>query len=285
MHEVVLSLDDKARSLGVSGLAVVLLLGSAGCLGEGGYDDITSVMSAVTVTGPSGHSYTFVPTPKTWDDANQSCFNAGLQLVSIKDATEDAWLLAKQRDPLVGGGGAFWFGYTDKFIESVWGWDDGMGNGYVNWQAGEPNNQNNEDCGQGNGFSNGKWNDLNCNNQLKFICEGPPRDPSPTNFQYGVGNTNNATQNYAQFAIDVEFDEIVTLDVCPPYGFLLQGDTYLRLFNPSNSAQVSENNNFCGTSSQLTFAGTVNPRGTYIIHGGCAGSGNCAATVGIRRTF
>lgn len=277
MHTIGSFFGNKMKSLGVGGLAALLLVGGAGCIGEG-EEDITHVSSALT--GPNGHTYTFVSTPRSYADAKSACMNAGAHLATITNATEDAWLLDQERNMF--GGGAWWFGYTDSAVEGVWRWDDGMGNGYVNWSPGEPNNQNNEDCGLHNSFTNGKWNDSNCANSFKYVCESGGADTMPKNFAYSATNTNNDTQNFAQWAVDLDLNRIVELTTCSPKGFVLTGDTYLRIFTPWNSVQAGENNNACGTTaSQITISGTFNPTGTYIIHGGCAGSGSCNATVNI----
>lgn len=43
-------------------------------------------------------------------------------------------------------------------------------NNYKYWGSGEPNNMGNEDCTEMN-KSDGKWNDINCNNKPKcFAC-------------------------------------------------------------------------------------------------------------------
>ena len=291
MYEIVSSFDNKVRSRGFGGLAVLLLLGGAGCIGEGGEDvtaitdttdisDITEVTSAIT--GPSGHDYRFFVTPATWNQARATCASlmGGYHLVTITTPQEDAWLLAQERTF----GGAWWFGYSDQSSEGAWRWSDSTTNGYVNWQPGEPNNQGNEDCGMHNGFTSGKWNDSNCNNSLRFVCENGT-DTQLTQLSWnGLENTNSATVNYLQFAFDLAFDTGITIGTCE-FNFGDRDDTYLRLFNPSG-VQVAENDDFCGwrgRASQISARGAVFPTGTYVIRAGCYANTKCDGTVQLMR--
>src|SRR3954469_14539987 len=101
MRKNAFCLDNKVRSPGFGGLALLLLLGAAGCVGEGD-EDITEVTSALV--GPNGHTQTFVLTNTTYLNASQSCINSGMHLATINNATEDAWIFGKENDPNVGGG-------------------------------------------------------------------------------------------------------------------------------------------------------------------------------------
>lgn len=284
MLERVFSIDKKVSSPGLGGLAVLLLLGGAGCADEAD-DDITQITSEVRVSGPNGHTYEFRTDAKTFQQAQAFCTTIGFHLADIRDATEDAWLLDQERR--VFGGGGWWFGYSDSMLEGTWRWSSGRGNGYVNWHAGEPNNATNEDCAVLNTFSDGKWNDANCNSVFRFVCEIGADTPLP-DFAYTLANTNNATVNYAQFALDITAGFGATIGTCGVPGSFGVFNTYLRLFNPSNSAQVAENNDFpnppCLSGSQLSLF-SVNPSqtGTYIIHAGCAANTNCIGKIGITR--
>jgi hypothetical protein len=275
---------DKGRALGFEGLAVLLLLGGAGCADEAD-DGVTETTSEVRVSGPNGHIYEFRTDAKNFQQAAEFCTSIGSRLADIRDATEDAWLLDQERR--VFGGGGWWIGYSDSFIEGTWRWSSGRGNGYVNWHAGEPNNQNNEDCAVLNQYTDGKWNDSNCNNAFRFVCEIGADTPLPQ-FGYTLSNTNNATVNYAQFALDITAGSGATIGTCGVPNSFGALNTYLRLFNPWNSAQVAENNDFpnppCAPGSELSLF-SVNPSqtGTYIIHAGCAANSTCVGIIGITR--
>jgi hypothetical protein len=291
MHEIVSAFDKKVSSLGIGGLAAFLLLGGAGCLGEGEDSDFAVVKSAddndiVEVTsaiiGPSGHDYRFFTTATNWFNAQQTCASlapaGSYHLVTITSAAEDAWLLNEERIR----GGQWWIGYNDRGSEGLWRWDRSIPNGYVNWHAGEPNNQGDEDCGHHNGFTDGKWNDSNCNNSFRFTCENGT-DTQQTQLSWNqLSNTNSATTNYLQFAIDIPFNTGATIGTCT-FGI---GDTYLRLMSPSG-VQVAENDDFpCGQNgrqAQISAGGAVNPNGTYVIRAGCYQNSTCDGTVEIQR--
>jgi hypothetical protein len=284
------SVMQRHSLLGFKRLAVILLVGGAGCAGEAGEEEeVTVTKSAIRVNGgPLGHSYEFrTGELLTWQEAQSFCTNIGWHLADIRDAAEDAWLLAQERSF---GGGTWWFGYNDAALEGNWRWSSGRSNGYVNWHVGEPNNSNNEDCAAHNAFTDGKWNDANCNNRFKFVCELGD-DGSPT-FSYNASNTNNDTANYAQWAVDITAGFGITVGTCGIAGSSGTMNTYLRLFNPWNSAQVAENNDFpnppCTSSTQTNgtlslFSYNSTQTGTYIIHAGCAGTGSCGGNVGITR--
>ena len=76
MLERVFSIDKKVSSLGFGGLAVLLLLGGAGCADEAD-DDITQITSEVRVSGPNGHTYEFRTDAKTFQQAQAFCTTIG----------------------------------------------------------------------------------------------------------------------------------------------------------------------------------------------------------------
>ena len=41
---------------------------------------------------------------------------------------------------------------------------------YTNWESGEPNNWDNEDC-INMSAANGEWNDIKCSDLRPFVCE------------------------------------------------------------------------------------------------------------------
>ncbi|XP_047502536.1 macrophage mannose receptor 1-like [Penaeus chinensis] len=77
----------------------------------------------------------------------------------------------KFRDPL-------WIGLVQK--TNGYGWSDGTGFDYVNWQDGEPNSES-EQCAEFYPGS-GNWNDAECSNTRAFICKILKiQDVEPTN--------------------------------------------------------------------------------------------------------
>ena len=115
----------------------------------------------------------------SWADASADCQAAGLQLASVQSAEQNALLLT------AAAGNSVWIGGTDAASEGRWVWSPtNTPLSYTNWNAGEPNNRGSEDCMQFYGDT-GKWNDLRCAKELKYVCQtacpvpSPPSPPPP----------------------------------------------------------------------------------------------------------
>ena len=65
-----------------------------------------------------------------------------------------------------------WIGLSDQWQENKWETPDRKATAYTQWNSGEPNNVNNEDCVEQR--SSGKWNDLPCSHKHPFICQFEP---------------------------------------------------------------------------------------------------------------
>ena len=102
----------------------------------------------------------------SWADASADCQAAGLQLASVQSAAQNVLLLTAAADNIV------WIGGTDAESEGAWVWSpSNTPLSYINWNAGEPNNYGGEDCMQI--YTDGKWNDQNCGDSLKYVCQQP----------------------------------------------------------------------------------------------------------------
>jgi hypothetical protein len=137
-----------------------------------------------------GHDYLFCPNLKTWANAQASCTNVGMNLVRIDNGDNDPDTV-RENEYITNvitalGWSRAWIGASDVSTEGTWKWTDGtvfwsggpasagggpVGGLYSNWDAGEPNNSGNEDCGEIH--SDGKWNDRTCGYQQYYICEVP----------------------------------------------------------------------------------------------------------------
>ena len=113
----------------------------------------------------NGHSYFISRNEKTWHQAKQDCELNGGHLVTISDAGEDNFVLS-----LISSG-SYWIGLTDEAQEGIFRWITNEPLAYMNWCPGEPSNSNNEDYGEINGCSFGKWNDQNITSVRKYILE------------------------------------------------------------------------------------------------------------------
>ena len=104
----------------------------------------------------TNYRYCLTPEGLTWVQAENYARSHGGYLVSVGSQAEQDWLVQQ-----FGGTRLFWVGFTDRVVESVWGWTNGNPVTYTNWAAGEPNDANhNEDYAVMNWSSSGKWNDL-----------------------------------------------------------------------------------------------------------------------------
>ncbi|HMG55352.1 MAG TPA: hypothetical protein VK601_17765 [Kofleriaceae bacterium] len=100
--------------------------------------------------------------------------------------------------------------------------------------------------------------------------------PSSGSFSYSATNTNSATQNTVNVDISIVAGQTLSIGTCGVSGASGSGDTFLRLFDASNT-QVAANDDACGLLSFLTFTATTT--GTFQVHAGCFSSDSCSGTV------
>lgn len=160
-------------------------------------------------------TYTFMPTPANFRDANAMCRRQRGALASIHTQAEQHAVqellqgqqLQCQPDHACGA----WIGLNDNRREAGtdglgFVWSDGTANVYDNWHPGEPSGtpgfgrrqlaEGGEDCGMM--YADGTWNDENCNHVLPFVCEvragthgqSPPPPPETPDYHYYPGPLN-----------------------------------------------------------------------------------------------
>ncbi|CAL9682123.1 unnamed protein product [Knipowitschia caucasica] len=119
--------------------------------------------------------YFFSTDVKTWDEANVFCERQQSHLTSVQDIHEQLWLRTQVGTEI------FWMGLTDQITEGVWEWTDGTTylEYFSHWMSGQPDNWEDEDCGQILGGSFGRWNDEDCAVKRKFICKYIEENPVP----------------------------------------------------------------------------------------------------------
>jgi len=110
------------------------------------------------VNPSNGHVYQVISqadeSGMTWADAEAEAVSRAGHLVTINDAAENAWVLARfgsWRNEL-------WIGYTDQAVEGTFEWISGQPGGYENWAGGEPSNSGDEDYVHMWTWD-GRWND------------------------------------------------------------------------------------------------------------------------------
>ena len=114
--------------------------------------------------------------PKTWGDAQTICRALGGYLAEIK--TEDQNLLVEGimfEHP----GRDIWLGGNDLVSEGKWYWatsdTEVSSSGFTYWGPNEPSNGGSltaENCMEFKEV-NRRWNDVNCEYKLPFICQKP----------------------------------------------------------------------------------------------------------------
>jgi hypothetical protein len=106
-----------------------------------------------------------------WRWAEFACSFTGYTLISINSEDENLFAYSTS---LSLSGGRWWIGLNDRDQEGAWEWSNGESLDYEAWGSGEPNNSGNEDCVELNRFGDETWNDVACNQSLRFICEASP---------------------------------------------------------------------------------------------------------------
>ena len=74
----------------------------------------------------------------------------------------------------------FWIGINDISSEGTFKWSDGSALHFTDWATGEPNNVQNQDCGQLRKDKNFQWDDAHCFATKRYIC-GPGKLQSGQN--------------------------------------------------------------------------------------------------------
>ncbi|XP_015204480.2 CD209 antigen-like protein E [Lepisosteus oculatus] len=111
----------------------------------------------------SGSCYYYSKESRNWSRAQEYCVNQASSLAIINNVDELIYL--RQKLP-----SNHWVGLSDRNTEGSWKWVDGrlvdMSDKY--WNAGEPNNVKDEDCGE---LTDRKINDRSCSSDIPWICE------------------------------------------------------------------------------------------------------------------
>jgi hypothetical protein len=68
----------------------------------------------------------------------------------------------------------FWIGLNDAAEEGTWAWSSGARGDHEEWQSGEPNDYQKEDCVEVYADT-WTWNDFDCGAPKAFVCESPSK--------------------------------------------------------------------------------------------------------------
>lgn len=97
----------------------------------------TVARSSGVVVDPCGGSAYVLLSPSSWADAEATAEILGGHLVTIDDATENAFIAAAFGDPN-GAARSLWIGFNDQYTEGYFSWVAGVAPSFVNWARAEP---------------------------------------------------------------------------------------------------------------------------------------------------
>ncbi len=127
-------------------------------------------LGCTVVTGPGDTPYLFCGAPLSWVGARIACQSLGFDLVTVNDATEQAFVWA--RAFAIWGGESPWIGFSDGAGAGDWRWVSGQAPTYVAWGEGAPDGADAENCAAlGAAAGTGEWDDVDCYGSRAFVCE------------------------------------------------------------------------------------------------------------------
>ncbi|XP_070582573.1 macrophage mannose receptor 1-like [Erythrolamprus reginae] len=103
----------------------------------------------------------------TWFQASKSCQQQGANLLGITEVHEQMYLTGLTSTLST----ALWFGLNNLDFNSGWQWSGGYPFRYLNWAPGSPSPEPGKICGALNPSKAAKWENLECDNKLGYICK------------------------------------------------------------------------------------------------------------------
>ncbi|XP_059149107.1 macrophage mannose receptor 1-like [Physella acuta] len=237
-----------------------------------------------TSYGVSCYAMFSYPDGVTFSDASTFCSQKQATLASIANDAENRYIFSQITR---GYNDGVWIGLNDQKRENSFEWTDNSLVTYTNWNPGEPNNVNQEDCVTMLANANGKWNDATCDSKYKLIaCKqgkkvvpkngSPEQQGCPANsIGYGAScySYNDAAVNYnqAKAACVSKSGTLATVDNVQIQSFLaaeLFGKTieayWIGLSATSNVYRWVSNVPFSFTSWSNTHTGNANEANTCV---------------------
>ncbi|KAK2495925.1 hypothetical protein MC885_013638 [Smutsia gigantea] len=111
-----------------------------------------------------GNCYFFSQTKNIWKASVSACQDMKAQLVIVNTTEEQKFLTVWN----IRNNQRIWIGLSDHHSEGAWKWVDDTPLLLSFWQEGEPNNHDNEDCGE---LSKNGWNDNKCSTENFWACK------------------------------------------------------------------------------------------------------------------
>ncbi|CAL8249451.1 unnamed protein product [Boreogadus saida] len=141
--------------------------------------------------GNDTHRPVFVADKKSWRRSQDHCRGLSRELVSVRSAAENIAVRGELTEAPV------WIG----LFKDRWRWSDGDGSSFRLWKTNQPSSSNDQNCVVAVWRDGGRWNDLKCQNNRKFVCQGArkinPR-PSPAIQQTAVTPGDNLSSPVSQ---------------------------------------------------------------------------------------
>ncbi|XP_066304554.1 lymphocyte antigen 75-like [Branchiostoma lanceolatum] len=113
---------------------------------------------------------------QTWREAQLMCGQRGGDLLSITTPHEQFYITGLLSS--VTGMASLWIGANNLGTQGGWRWNDGSAFVYFNWASG-PNGGSTDNCVEITS-SNGRWNDLSCDEGRGYICKTRQTPTVPT---------------------------------------------------------------------------------------------------------
>ncbi|CAH1789708.1 unnamed protein product [Owenia fusiformis] len=117
-----------------------------------------------------GYCYLGVDINMDWQAGEDYCVNLGAHMTSILTEGEDDFIYNLAVSSSITG--TFWIGFNDINEERMFEWIDGSTIPYENWEHGEPNGENNQNCTRIQLSEDWEWEDKQCTYEKQFICKG-----------------------------------------------------------------------------------------------------------------
>ncbi len=127
---------------------------------------------AYTAGGPqAGHKYRLSAITGSFDAVVASCAAEGAHVVTIETAAENTFVVG------LAAGSTPWIGLHDREGEALYQWISGSSSPFRSYMGSEPNDNGVEDCHDI--LASGNWNDANCGENHRGVCECDPGYVAP----------------------------------------------------------------------------------------------------------
>lgn len=166
--------------------------------------------------------YSFNADKKSYSAALASCISDGGQLFEPRDELTNLNIANEAIERGIipvpdGTTTGFWFGINDIDQENhfVYTSNEDQPLNWTNWALEylEPDNLDNEDCGEIGRFSNAEWNDLDCERELTYVCQKNEDDTDPLPPSSGLLMFENCEDKFPCEEIPTS-DNVPSVNLC-----------------------------------------------------------------------